>query len=51
MLLDLLAERGTLLADGATGTNYFDRGLIDGQVAGERELPDYARDIIERPTL
>ena len=31
--------------------DYFDRGLIDGQVAGERELPGYARDIIERPTL
>lgn len=30
MLLDLLAERGTLLADGATGTNYFDRGLMSG---------------------
>ncbi|MEJ8573063.1 betaine--homocysteine S-methyltransferase [Microbaculum marinum] len=30
MLLELLAERGTLLADGATGTNYFDRGLMSG---------------------
>lgn len=30
MLLELLAEKGRLLADGATGTNYFDRGLTSG---------------------
>ncbi|MEM8577099.1 MAG: betaine--homocysteine S-methyltransferase [Pseudomonadota bacterium] len=29
-LLDLLAERGTLLADGATGTNLFNMGLESG---------------------
>lgn len=30
MFFDLLAEKGRLLADGATGTNYFDRGLTSG---------------------
>jgi 5-methyltetrahydrofolate--homocysteine methyltransferase len=29
-LIDLLAERGTLLADGATGTNLFNMGLMSG---------------------
>ena len=29
-LLDLLAEKGCLLADGATGTNLFDMGLMSG---------------------
>ncbi|MEZ5775071.1 MAG: betaine--homocysteine S-methyltransferase [Hyphomicrobiaceae bacterium] len=29
-LRDLLAEKGVLLADGATGTNYFDMGLQSG---------------------
>ena len=28
---DLLGERGWLLADGATGTNLFDRGLTSGE--------------------
>ena len=27
---DLLAEKGTLLADGATGTNLFNMGLMSG---------------------
>ena len=31
MLDDLLQERGWLLADGATGTNLFDRGLTSGE--------------------
>lgn len=31
--------------------DYFDRQLIDNQVAGEGELPDYCRDLIERPTV
>ncbi|TRO95334.1 nuclear transport factor 2 family protein [Glycocaulis profundi] len=30
--------------------DYFDRALIDGQVAGAAELPDYARDLIDRPS-
>lgn len=30
LLTDLLAERGTLLADGATGTNLFNMGLTSG---------------------
>lgn len=30
ILTDLLAERGTLLADGATGTNLFNMGLMSG---------------------
>ena len=29
-LTDLLAEKGTLLADGATGTNLFNMGLMSG---------------------
>ena len=29
-LIDLLAEKGTLLADGATGTNLFNMGLMSG---------------------
>ena len=29
-LMELLNERSWLLADGATGTNYFDRGLLSG---------------------
>ena len=29
-LADLLATRGVLLADGATGTNYFQMGLTSG---------------------
>lgn len=29
-LLDLLAEKGTLMADGATGTNLFNMGLMSG---------------------
>ncbi|MEM7521744.1 MAG: betaine--homocysteine S-methyltransferase [Pseudomonadota bacterium] len=29
-LMDLLAEKGTLLADGATGTNLFNMGLMSG---------------------
>ena len=53
MLLDLLAERGTLLADGATGTNYFDRGLISGDapelwnVQTAERVADLHRDFIE----
>jgi len=31
MIEDLLRERGWLLADGATGTNLFDRGLTSGE--------------------
>lgn len=59
MLNDLLAERGCLLADGATGTNYFDRGLISGdapelwnvdavdRVAGlHREFIDAGADLV-----
>ncbi len=30
--------------------DYFDRALIDGQVAGAAQLPDYARDLIDRPS-
>jgi 5-methyltetrahydrofolate--homocysteine methyltransferase len=30
VLLELLEDRGHLLADGATGTNYFDLGLMSG---------------------
>ncbi len=30
LFLDLLAQRGTLLADGATGTNLFNMGLMSG---------------------
>ena len=30
-LRKLLAERGVLIADGATGTNYFDMGLASGE--------------------
>ena len=31
--------------------DYFDRTLIDSQVAGQAQLPDYARDLIERPVV
>lgn len=31
--------------------DYFDRALIDGQVAGTAELPDFARDLVDRPGL
>lgn len=31
--------------------DYFDRGLIDGQVAGDRALPDYCRDLVDRPKV
>jgi limonene-1,2-epoxide hydrolase len=31
--------------------DYFDRNLIDAQIAGEAELPKYARDLIDRPIL
>ena len=34
LLSRLLAERRVLLADGATGTNYFDMGLASGEAAG-----------------
>ena len=46
-LTDLLAEKGTLLADGATGTNLFNMGLMSGDAPemwntaiGQRYLPD-----------
>ncbi|MEC9067311.1 MAG: nuclear transport factor 2 family protein [Pseudomonadota bacterium] len=29
--------------------DYFDRATIDGQVAGERGLPPYAHELLERP--
>lgn len=31
--------------------DYFDRQLIDGQIAGQSGLPDYCRDLIERPVV
>ncbi|KAA5805402.1 nuclear transport factor 2 family protein [Alkalicaulis satelles] len=31
--------------------DYFDRALIDGQVAGTAKLPDYASDLINRPSM
>lgn len=31
--------------------DYFDRALIDGQVAGSAELPGFARDLVDRPGL
>ena len=31
--------------------DYFDRQLIDGQAAGTADLPDYCRDLIERPAI
>lgn len=53
MLSDLLAERGVLLADGATGTNFFDRGLTSGDApelwnvqTGER-VAELHREFIE----
>jgi 5-methyltetrahydrofolate--homocysteine methyltransferase len=30
-LADLIAEKGVLLADGATGTNLFEMGLVSGE--------------------
>lgn len=31
--------------------DYFDRTLIDAQVAGEAGLPDFAADLLERPEI
>ena len=31
--------------------DYFDRALIDDQVAGERTLPDFCEDLVKRPSL
>ncbi|SDU01041.1 betaine--homocysteine S-methyltransferase [Stappia sp. ES.058] len=44
-LEDLLAEKGTLLADGATGTNLFDMGLTSGDPPEEWNVtePDKIR--------
>lgn len=45
-LLDLLAEKGTLLADGATGTNLFNMGLMSGD-APEMWNTDEPQNIIK----
>ena len=44
-LADLLAEKGVLLADGATGTNLFDMGLTSGDPPEEWNVtePDKIR--------
>ena len=49
-LSQLLAERGVLLADGATGTNYFDMGLASGEApeAWLLEHPDKVADLHRR---
>ena len=46
----LLAEKGTLLADGATGTNLFDMGLTSGDPPEEWTLthPDRIRTLHQR---
>lgn len=31
--------------------DYYDRGLLDAQLAGSAPLPDFARDLIDRPAL
>ncbi len=31
--------------------DYFDRGVIDGQIAGTSALPDYAETLIHRPAI
>jgi ketosteroid isomerase-like protein len=31
--------------------DYFDRALIDGQVAGSAQLPGFAHDLIDRPAI
>ncbi len=49
-LAELLPARGVLLADGATGTNYFDMGLYSGE-APERwnvDHPERVRDLHQR---
>ena len=50
ILSRLLAERGVLLADGATGTNYFDMGLASGEPpeAWLLEHPDKVADLHRR---
>ena len=45
-LTDLLAEKGTLLADGATGTNLFNMGLMSGD-APEMWNTDQPQNIIK----
>ncbi|WP_264602348.1 betaine--homocysteine S-methyltransferase [Rhodobium gokarnense] len=44
-LQDLLADKGVLLADGATGTNFFDMGLASGEApeVWNLEQPDKVR--------
>lgn len=46
----LLAERGILIADGATGTNYFDMGLASGEPPESWlvEHPDRVKDLHRR---
>ena len=47
MFLDLLSEKGVLLADGATGTNFFNAGLEAGYPPElwNHEQPDEVRDL------
>ena len=49
-LSKLLAERGVLIADGATGTNYFDMGLASGEPPESwlLEHPDRVADLHRR---
>jgi len=46
-LTELLEQKGHLLADGATGTNLFDMGLVSGQApeGWNFELPDNVRNL------